>query len=294
MTEQHQDLAGTISWRELAASAEARLAEVGVEAPEREARWLAEEASGIESWHAERSELARVRSVAAFDRMLGRRLGGEPIQYVLGHWAFRGLDLAIDQRVLIPRPETEVIVDLVLSEVSTRALERPLVVDLGTGSGAIGLSVAAEHPRAEVVATDVSPDALAVARSNLAGLGMAGSRVTMHEGSWFAALPESIMGSIDVVVSNPPYIGADENLPPSVVDWEPHNALVAGPRGIEFVEHLLVEARSWLAPLGVLIIEMASDQTHSARELASLAGYSQVRVEPDLTNRPRFVVASGP
>lgn len=294
MTEHEDHLEGTISWRELAAGAVARLSAAGVEAADLEARWLAEEASGIEpgDWFLENSELARRRGVASFDAMLDRRLRGEPIQYVLGHWAFRRLDLAIDRRVLIPRPETEVIVDLALREIATRSLERPMVADLGTGSGAIGLSIAAEHPLAEVIATDVSPDAIAVARANIAGLGRAGARVRLHEGSWFDALPEATRGGFDVVLSNPPYIARDEVLPASVVDWEPTGALVAGSRGIECVEHLLVEARRWLAPGGLMILEMASDQTPSAAELASLAGYSRVAIEPDLTGRPRFVLVS--
>ena len=253
MTEHHSDdLVGTISWRELAVEAAARLVACGVEAADLEARWMAEEASGIESrdWFLENAELARRRGVASFEEMLDRRLGGEPIQYVLGHWAFRRLDLTIDRRVLIPRPETELIVDLALRKIAARAIERPVVVDLGTGSGAIGLSIAAEHAKAEVIATDVSSGAIAVARANIAGLGRAGARVRIHEGSWFEAIPESHRGEIDVVVSNPPYIGEDEILPRSVIDWEPADALVAGPRGIECVEHLLVEARRWLAPGG--------------------------------------------
>jgi len=297
VTEHHSDdLVGTISWRELAVEAAARLVACGVEAADLEARWMAEEASGIESrdWFLENAELARRRGVASFEEMLDRRLGGEPIQYVLGHWAFRRLDLTIDRRVLIPRPETELIVDLALRKIAARAIERPVVVDLGTGSGAIGLSIAAEHAKAEVIATDVSSGAIAVARANIAGLGRAGARVRIHEGSWFEAIPESHRGEIDVVVSNPPYIGEDEILPRSVIDWEPADALVAGPRGIECVEHLLVEARRWLAPGGAIILEMASDQTPAAAELASLAGYVDVVIEADLTRRPRFVSVSLP
>jgi release factor glutamine methyltransferase len=287
------ELAGTVSWRALAHDAQAQLAAAGIEAPATEARWLAEEASGIEpgSWFAERDELARQRAVSSFDAMLGRRLTGEPIQYVLGRWSFRSLDLAIDQRVLIPRPETESLVDLALREMERVAAKCPVVVDLGTGSGAIALSIASEHRTATVVATDASPDALTVARSNVAGIGMAGARVTLHEGSWFEALPPDMANTIDLVVSNPPYISADETLPASVREWEPEMALVAGPRGIEAVELILVQARSWLAPHGSVVLEMASDQTATACELAQIAGYGRSIVAPDLTGRARFVVA---
>ena len=289
-------LVGTISWADLASDAASRLARGGIEAADLEARWLAEEASGIEpaNWFFENTELARKRGVASFDALLSRRLAGEPVQYVLGHWAFRHLDLAIDRRVLIPRPETELIVDLVLRTISARSVARPLVVDLGTGSGAIGLSVVAEHPNADVIATDVSSDAIAVARANIAGVGRPGARVRLHEGSWFDALPDENRGEIDVIVSNPPYIGSSERLPSSVAKWEPAGALVAGPRGIEAVEHLLVESREWLAPGGSLILEMASDQTPPAAELAHLAGYGEVTIENDLTSRPRFVMVSNP
>src|SRR5581483_11962387 len=154
--------------------------------------------------------------------MVERRAAGEPLQYVLRRWGFRTLDLLVDPRVLIPRPETEVVVEVAIRELRRIDSRRPLVADLGTGSGAIALSIAVEVPDARVWATDASADALAVARANLAGIGSpAAKRVRIEQGSWFDALPAAFRGQFDVVVSNPPYIAAHEDLPPEVVDWEP-------------------------------------------------------------------------
>ncbi len=173
-------------------------------------------------------EPATVRGVAHFDRMLGRRLEGEPLQYVLGSWGFRTLDLMVDRRVLIPRPETEAVVGHALVELDrlrSRAVagdRRPVrVVDLGTGSGAVALSLAAERDRLEIWATDASDDALDVARANLAALGMRATGVRLAQGSWFEALPPELAGTVDLVISNPPYVAEGDDLAPEVARWEP-------------------------------------------------------------------------
>jgi release factor glutamine methyltransferase len=256
---------------------------------DQEARWIVEEASG----HDLADVAARAvpeRGVAAVDRMVGRRTSGEPIQYVLGSWAFRTLDLMVDRRVLIPRPETEVVAGHALAELD-RAGGR-LLVDLGTGSGAIGLAVAAERAHAEVWLTDASPDALAVARANIAGLGRAGVRVTVAEGRWFDALPPDAAGTIDVVVSNPPYVAEHEDLPASVADWEPAGALVAGPEGTEDLVHLIDTAPAWLAPGGALVLELAPWQAEPMAERARRR-FAEVRVEKDLAGLDRVLVARG-
>src|SRR5688500_2404619 len=153
--------------------------------------------------------------------MVERRAAGEPLQYVLGAWGFRSLDLYVDRRVLIPRPETEQVVEVALAELRALGAAKPLVVDLGTGSGAIALSIAPEVPTSQVWATDASPAALAVARANLAGIGRAAARVRLEHGSWFAALPKLLQGRVDMVISNPPYVADGDTLPPEVADWEP-------------------------------------------------------------------------
>ncbi len=151
--------------------------------------------------------------------MVERRASGEPLQYVLGRWGFRTLDVHVDRRVLIPRPETEVVVDRALRAVDD--LSATTVVDLGTGSGVIAMSLVAERTTLSVWATDVSPDALAVATANLAGLGRAASGVRVVEGEWFDALPAELKGAIEVVVGNPPYVAEDDQLPPEVSAGNP-------------------------------------------------------------------------
>lgn len=269
----------------------------GVPAPGAEARWLLEEASGLSA-----DELFRQLGTPAsrlgvrqLRSMLERRLAGEPLQYVLGSWSFRRLDLFVDPRVLIPRPETEVVVGHALDALDSmrdRTDGRPLtVVDLGTGSGAIALAIADERPGVVVHATDRSSDALDVARANLAGLGRRGAAVTLHLGTWFAALPFELRGAVDLIVSNPPYIAADEVLPPAVIDWEPRGALVSGPTGTEAIEELLVEAPAWLRGGGAVVLELAPHQAEAMRVAALDAGYERVTIERDNTDRARALVA---
>jgi release factor glutamine methyltransferase len=273
-------------WRDLLARADARV-------PHREAVWLVERASGREGAEllADLDEPVPGRVVPFFDDMLDRRVAGEPLQYVLGQWSFRRLDIMVDRRVLIPRPETEQVVDVALGELTRLAAERVTVADLGTGSGVIALSIALEVPGATVFATDRSPDALAVARANLTGLGMRGaSRVRMFEGEWFDALPGEHRGGLDLVVTNPPYVAAGEDLPKEVAAWEPAEALIAGPTGLEAIERIVTEAPAWLARPGALVAELAPHQADAALAMARAAGFDDARVEPDLSGRPRALV----
>ena len=225
--------------------------------------------------------------------MVERRRAGEPLQYVLGSWGFRSLDLLVDRRVLIPRPETEWVVEVALGLLPPAG--EVVVVDLGTGSGAIGLSIAAERwPRARVVLTDASADALAVARANLAGLGRAGTTVELAHGSWWAAVPASVRGSVDLVVSNPPYVALADPLPSEVADWEPISALVPGPTGLEALAEILGGAGEWLRPDGWIVCEIGESQGEAAVALAVDAGLVDGAVRPDLTGRDRMVVARRP
>ena len=295
------DLDGTVAWRALLAETVGRLRAGGIEAPEPEARWIVEAATGLTGADLVLGldELATVRGVAHLDAMVERRLAGEPIQYVTGSWGFRHLDLLCDPRVLIPRPETEQVVEVALRELDRRRAAladgaHPLAVDLGTGSGAIALSIALERPGTDVWAVDRSPDALAVARANLAGLGMAGSRVRVVEGSWFEALPAELAGRIDLVATNPPYIATHEVLPPAVIDWEPTGALLAGPDGLDAYREILAEAPRWLAPAGVLVAEIGTSQEAAVLALAADAGLVDPRVERDHAGHPRTLVAHAP
>ena len=276
-----------VTWRELHA-------EVAAVLPDHEARWLVEEVSGLDRsrW----SDPAPDGAPPRLRSMVERRTGGEPLQYVLGRWSFRGLDLVVDSRVLIPRPETEMLAEVALAEARRRG-GPSVVADLGTGSGALALALAAELPGAEVWATDVSADALAVARSNLAAVGPeAAARVHLAEGMWYEALPADARGRLRVIVSNPPYVTDAEfaGLPPEVRDHEPAGALLAGPTGRESLEHLVAGGLDWLEPGGALVLELAPHQARSLRATAEAAGYADVAVHRDLAGRDRVLVARRP
>jgi len=237
--------------------------------------------------------------------MVRRRIAGEPLQYVLGGWEFRGLDLFVDRRVLIPRPETEFVVEVALEEASRSGLRRSrrrltlvddrtsaTVADVGTGSGAIALALAAELPDVEVWATDVSEDALAVARANVSGCASTRVRIAAS-GEWFDPLPASLRGSLRLIVSNPPYVAEHEvaGLPVEVAAYEPRGALVSGPSGTEAIETLLERAPEWLAPGASFVCEIAPHQADPMRERAQAHGYHEVLVRTDLTGRARVLVA---
>ena len=258
--------------------------------PAVDARWLVEEVSGLDRsrWSEEATATGRARLTA----LVERRLAGEPVQYVLGRWSFRGLDLLVDPRVLIPRPETEVVAEVAIAEARRRG-GTGVVADLGTGSGALALALAAELPDAEVWATDVSAAALEVARANLSAVGPAASRVHLAEGMWYEALPSGLRGRLRVIVSNPPYVMEAEfaDLPPEVRDHEPTGALVAGPTGRESLEHLVAGGLDWLEPGGAMVLEIAPDQAAPLRMVAEAAGYQAVTVHPDLAGRDRVLVA---
>ncbi|MDQ2727504.1 MAG: peptide chain release factor N(5)-glutamine methyltransferase [Actinomycetota bacterium] len=264
-----------------------------------EARWLVEEAAGS-AWPLALDEAVTARSGAWFDSRLARRVAGEPLQYVLGHWSFRSVDVLVDRRVLIPRPETEITVEVALKELDRiRAASGPVstVVDLGTGSGVIALSVARECREVRVWATDASPEALDVARANVARLGgSAATRIRIAEGRWWAALPEGFAGTVDLVVSNPPYVSRAEmtQLDPVVADWEPADALCAGPTGLEDIAEIVGGAPRWLRPGGVVVVEIAPHQAEQVVGLAVAAGLMAAEVRPDLSGRLRVLVARAP
>lgn len=280
-------------WRVFAAEARARFAAAGIESPEVSVRRIIERAAGFEGaeYALGLSEPATERAMGFFDVMVERRLTGEPLQYVVGEWSFRSLDLMVDRRALIPRPETEQVVEVALGELDALAPAAPRVLDLGTGTGAIALSVAVERPTAAVWAVDASPDALAVAGANLAGIGHAGTRVTLVEGSWFDALPGDLRATFDLVVTNPPYVAESDPLPAEVADWEPRQALVPGPTGLEAIEVIVAGAPTWLRRPGALVVELAPSQADAAVALALAAGFRDAHVAPDLAGRPRALVA---
>lgn len=285
-----------MKWSRFYRDALGLLADAGNPQPRSDARRMIEQAArGEGMWPALLDDFVTVRTAADFDQMLQRRLNGEPLQYVLGSWGFRTLDLAVDPRVMIPRPETEGIVGLALEELrraQSREPQRQLrAVDLGTGSGCIGLSLVAEHSSVLVVCTDSSPDAVASARANTAGLGRPSSRVSIIAGSWFDPLPSELVGNLDLVVSNPPYVGGEEELPSEVLDWEPHEALFAGRDGFEAAVTLISGAPRWLRRGGALVLELGETQLERASQFAEDQGFSEVEIHKDLAGRDRALVA---
>lgn len=296
---QDEDHSGTISWFALLAEAVDALQANGIVDAEIDARRIAEEASGIEAamFLFEARQPATKLGVARFERMLARRCTGEPLQYVLGHWGFRQLDLFLDRRVLIPRPETEQVVEVALAEIDRVRKDLPglpLIADLGTGSGAIALSVASERTGVEVWATDQSLVALAVARANLVGIGRAATRVRIAHGWWFDALPHERRGEFSVLIANPPYVAETDELPRVVALWEPVEALVPGPTGYEALDHLVVAGYEWLAPGGAIVLELAPSQAAGIADLARNRGYSDVEIHEDLAGRERTLLARKP
>lgn len=279
---------GTLTWRALWVDTAAAVGDAN------EARWICEEVSGRSGveWLTGLDDLATQRAVARVDALVARRRVGEPIQYVLGSWAFRTVTLMVDRRVLIPRPETELVAEAAI-ELARPCSPTRVVVDLGTGSGAIALACAAELPLAgtQVFATDVSADALDVARANLAGLGRAAANVRVVEGSWFDALPVELRGSVDVIVSNPPYIADDDHdLAPAVREWEPAAALFADDEGLAALRTIISGAGEWLRPGGWLVLEIGHLQGPAVGLLLRVAGFTDVGIRPDLARLDRIAI----
>ena len=224
------------------------------------------------------AELATARELVA------RRAAREPLQYVLGEWGFRRLVLGVDRRALIPRPETETVVERCLALLS--GSEAPSVLDVGTGSGAIALAIADEHPGALVTGIDVSDDALALAGENAERTGLA---IELRRHDLYSGLPP---GPWQLVVSNPPYVDPDErgSLQPEVREWEPAAALF----GREAVAAVARGAADVLAEGGALVLEVGDGQARETAELLASLGYTDVRATPDLAGRDRVVEGRRP
>jgi release factor glutamine methyltransferase len=259
-----------------------------------EARWVLEELDA-------RDDLDDVQRAALASELAARRASGMPLQYVLGHWPFRDLDLVVDARALIPRPETEVLVAHALARLASRG-EGAVACDLGCGTGAIVLSLAVEARnaglRVELHATDVDPGALELAAANAERNGAVG--VSLHLGSWYEALPGGVRGHVDVCCSNPPYVSIAERRSLAVeLDFEPEIALVAadgtdGTPGFGAIEAVVTGARGWLAPGGTLLVEHADTHREAATSLAARCGLVVVADHEDLAGRPRVLEARLP
>jgi release factor glutamine methyltransferase len=233
---------------------------------------------------ATRTEGPTPQQARTFGRALCQRCAGTPTQHLTGVEGFRRMMLTVRPGVFIPRPETELLVELILDAIRDRPA--PVVVDVGTGTGAIALAVADERRDARVLAVDDTGAAVALARENAVALGLA---VEVLLGDLLAPLPASLRGVVDVVVSNPPYVRPEEvaSLPAEVLA-DPETALVGG---IELMERLCAEAMAWLRPGGTLAIEIGETQGDEVSQVVREAGLSDARVVTDLTGRDRFVVA---
>jgi release factor glutamine methyltransferase len=219
------------------------------------------------------------QEVDAYREVVARRARHEPVAYILGEWGFRRLTLNVDRRALIPRPETEIVVERALAHL--RGLEAPAVLDVGTGTGAIALAIADEHPGARVTAIDVSTDALALAGENAARTGLA---IELLEHDAARGLPG---GPYDLVVSNPPYVEPSEleKLMPDVRDYEPHVALV----GDGMPEVVARAALDVLRPGGHVVLEIGEGQAPATAATLAALGYVDVVTTPDLNGRDRVV-----
>ena len=220
-----------------------------------------------------------------------RRLNGEPVAYLIGKRSFHNIELQVAPGVLIPRPETELLVDITLQEVKSieNSIFTPKILDLGTGSGAIALAIANQAPYAQVHATDQSLEALTIAKSNAKSLGLE-NRVEFAQGSWYQALKENEI--FDIIVSNPPYIPAqDPHLIVGDLRFEPINALTDHSTGLSCLEVIILGAKNYLKPMGLLAVEHGFDQSAAVLKLMKTVGLSDIQAHQDLSGHHRVVSA---
>ena len=260
------------------------------DSPQSDAEFLLAHALGIS-----RSQLlARKKQtidVSAFAPLLARRLAHEPVAYILGEWEFFSMPLAVRAPMLVPRPETEHLVECVLEA----AGERPCrVLEIGTGTGCVALAIAKHAPNAEVLATDINPGALRLASQNAESLGLT-SRIDFRLGDVFDTLP-ALTGNFDAICSNPPYVadGEWEQLSDTIRLHEDPRALLAGPDGLDVIRRLIDGAWDRLNPGGLFAIEMGEGQWMNVKSLLETKGYSHTRVRHDLAGIPRIATARKP
>jgi release factor glutamine methyltransferase len=229
------------------------------------------------------------KTQASLQNLVARRLQWEPVAYITGHKEFWSLELEVNKDVLIPRPDTEVLVEEVLNtckQIDSVAIK---ILDIGTGGGPIALALAKEMPCAEIVATDISAAALAVAKKNARNLGM-NSLITFHQGNLF----EPVDDLFDIIVSNPPYISDEEyeKLPDGVKNYEPPEALLAGTNGMEFYKKIINQAPDYLKSRGWLFLEIGATQGDGVSKIIESSGYyDNINVRNDYTGRPRVIKA---
>lgn len=269
------------------------LGQAGIESAEQEALWIVQHVLRLPAHHVviDRDRLLASTELADVKGLIQRRVGREPLQYILGTQEFCGLEFHVNPAVLIPRPETELLVEYVAQRISS---EQPAtIVDVCTGSGCIAVAIARQRPRARLIATDLSSRSLDVARQNAARHSV-GERMIWLEGNLLGALAgQKLEGLVDVIVSNPPYIAEADwaTLQPEVRLFEPRGALVAGPQGTELHERLLQEACRYLSPGGALILEIGAGQARAIRQIVEqISGYRFHRLVYDEAGLERVVI----
>ncbi len=234
-------------------------------------------------------QILTLRQQSDFLALAERRRQGEPLAYLTGYREFWSLSFRVTQDTLIPRPETEILVERALALLAD--LDKARVADLGTGSGAIAAAIASECPQAEILATDISAAALAVASDNFKQLGL--SHIEAYQGAWFDALKNR--GHYHLIVSNPPYVAeGDPHLQQDGLPWEPNTALTSGADGLQDIRLLIVQAPEYLQPEGWLMLEHGMDQGTAVRELFAHAGYREITTHQDLEARDRLTQGKRP
>ena len=285
--------AGQATLGETIAEARRQLARAGIESAEQEALWIVQHVLRLPAHHVvtDRDRLLSLTELAAAKGLVQRRVGREPLQYIVGTQEFCGLEFHVNPAVLIPRPETELLVEYVAQRISSE--QSATVVDACTGSGCIAVAIARQRPRVRMIATDLSRPSLDVARQN-AVLHLVGERIIWLEGDLLGALAgQRLEGQVDVIVSNPPYIAEADwaALQPEVRLFEPRGALIAGPQGTELHERLLQEAGRYLSPGGALILEIGAGQARAIRQIVEqISGYRFHRLVYDEAGLERVVI----
>jgi release factor glutamine methyltransferase len=285
--------AGQATLGEAIAESRRSLDQAGIESAEQEALWIVQHVLRLPAHHVvtDRDRLLASTELADVKRLVQRRVAREPLQYIFGTQEFCGLEFHVNPAVLIPRPETELLVEYVAQRIS--AEQSATIVDVCTGSGCIAVAIARRRPRIRMVATDLSRPSLDVARQNAARHSV-GERMIWLEGDLLGALAgQRLEGQVDVIVSNPPYIAEADwaTLQPEVRLFEPRGALIAGPKGTELHERLLQEACRYLSPGGALILEIGAGQARAIRQIVEqLSGYRFHRLVYDAAGLERVVI----